>query len=82
MQTTGLRELRQQASALVRRAEAGERITVTISGRPVAVLGPVPARRAWRALADVPNLFTGGPDETWDEDRRDFSDELRDPFEP
>ncbi|MCU1688605.1 MAG: hypothetical protein JWN20_533, partial [Jatrophihabitantaceae bacterium] len=30
MATTGLRELRQQASDLVRQAEAGETITVTV----------------------------------------------------
>jgi prevent-host-death family protein len=28
---------------LIRRAEAGERITLTRHGRPVAVLGPAPA---------------------------------------
>ncbi|WP_396327627.1 type II toxin-antitoxin system Phd/YefM family antitoxin [Jatrophihabitans lederbergiae] len=31
--TTKLRELRHQASELVRQAEAGETITVTVSGR-------------------------------------------------
>lgn len=36
-----LRELRNNASAILRRVEAGERFTVTVSGRPVADLGPV-----------------------------------------
>jgi len=39
MITTGLRELRQQASELVRRAEAGETIVVTVNGSPVDVFG-------------------------------------------
>jgi prevent-host-death family protein len=34
----GLRELRQPASELVRRVEAGEEITITVAGRPSARL--------------------------------------------
>jgi len=37
----GIRELRASAAAAVRRAGAGERIVVTVGGRPVAQLGPV-----------------------------------------
>ena len=40
-QRIGIRELRQQASRWVKRAAAGERITVTSHGRPIAVLGPL-----------------------------------------
>lgn len=35
------RELRNNIGEILRRAEAGERFTVTVSGRPVAELGPV-----------------------------------------
>jgi prevent-host-death family protein len=42
MKQIGIRELRQNASEYVRRAEAGETIEVTDRGRPVAVLGPRP----------------------------------------
>ena len=45
MDEVGLREMRQNASDLVRRAEAGERLTITVAGRPAAVLGPVTPRR-------------------------------------
>jgi prevent-host-death family protein len=38
MATVGVRELRQRASELLRRVEAGETIEVTDRGRPVAVL--------------------------------------------
>lgn len=42
----GIRELRGRLTSLVRRAGGGERIIVTIGGRPVAQLGPVePAGR-------------------------------------
>jgi prevent-host-death family protein len=44
MATVGVRELRQRASELLRRVEAGETIEVTDRGRPVAVLAPLPDR--------------------------------------
>ena len=37
----GVRELRNQVAAVVRRAGAGERIIVTVDGAPVAQLGPL-----------------------------------------
>ena len=37
----GIRELRNDVAAVVRRAGAGERIVVTVDGRPVAQLGPL-----------------------------------------
>jgi prevent-host-death family protein len=43
MASVGVRELRQRASELLRRVEAGETIEVTDRGRPVAVLAPLPA---------------------------------------
>ncbi len=36
-----VRLLRQGLAAALRRAEAGERIVITVGGRPVAQLGPV-----------------------------------------
>ncbi len=42
MDRIGIRELRQNASEYVRRAEAGETIEVTDRGRPVARLAPLP----------------------------------------
>ena len=41
MEQIGVRELRGSVAALVRRAEGGERIVVTVGGRPVAQLGPL-----------------------------------------
>lgn len=37
----GIREMREQASTYVRRAGAGQRILVTVSGAPVAMIGPI-----------------------------------------
>ena len=37
----GVRELRNNVAAVLRRAAAGERVVVTVDGRPVAMLGPL-----------------------------------------
>ena len=42
MASIGVRELRQRASAYLRRVEAGETIEITDRGRPVALLSPIP----------------------------------------
>ncbi len=39
--TVGIRELRNQVAAVVRRAHDGERIIVTVDGVPTAQLGPI-----------------------------------------
>lgn len=39
----GVRELRNNVAALLRRASAGERIVVTVDGQPTAQLGPLGA---------------------------------------
>jgi len=41
-----VRELRNQVSEVLRRAESGDHLVVTVRGRPVAQLGPLPRRRA------------------------------------
>ena len=40
------RELRNNVSGVLRRVEAGERLRVTVNGRPVAELVPLPRRPA------------------------------------
>jgi prevent-host-death family protein len=51
MTSVGVRELRQRASELLRRVEAGESIEITDRGRPVAVLAPLPEDPLERLLA-------------------------------
>ena len=63
-----MRELRQQASELVRRAEAGEEVTITVSGRPAARLVSV-APRTWRRWEELAVLFSGAVDTDWEHDR-------------
>ena len=80
MATTGLRELRQQASDLVRQAESGETIIVTVNGREVAQLGPVRSRQ-WRRGVDVTAIFNGPADTDWATDRDQVDQSILDPFE-
>lgn len=80
MEALGLRELRQHASDLVRRAEAGEHLLITVAGRPAAVLGP-PERGHWRRYEDVAGVFAGPTDDQWNADRDLIDDELADPWE-
>lgn len=47
------RELRNNVSGVLRRVEAGERLRITVSGRPVAEIGPLPSRPrmvSWKAF--------------------------------
>jgi prevent-host-death family protein len=77
--TTGLRELRQQASDLVRQAEAGETIIVTVNGRHVAQLGPV-RNHQWRSGSEIDAIFAGPADADWAADRDLIDNTLSDPF--
>jgi prevent-host-death family protein len=45
MATVPQKELRNNIGEVLRRAESGEQITITVSGRPVAELGPVRTRQ-------------------------------------
>ena len=71
MATVGIRELKQNASAVVAEAVAGEPVVITDRGRPVAQLSPLPetrlaslvasgrARLARRSLRDLPEPIAG-----------------------
>ena len=80
MGEVGLRELRQNASELVRRAQAGEDVTITVAGRPAAVLGPATSR-TWRRWDDISAIFTQPADSDWAADRDLLDNSLRDPWE-
>ena len=79
MTKAGLRELRQHASDLVRRAEHGETVTVTVSGREVAQLGPL-QRMPWRTWEDIVAVFEGPSDDDWAKDRDLVDHAVSDPF--
>ncbi|KAA0021471.1 type II toxin-antitoxin system Phd/YefM family antitoxin [Antrihabitans cavernicola] len=79
MKTVGLRELRQNASELLRDVEEGEEVTITVAGRPSARLVTA-SSRSWRRWNDVSELFVGPADSAWDDDRDLVDQELRDPW--
>lgn len=49
----GIRELRNNVAAVVRRAAGGERILITSDGEPVAMIGPVEPDRDGVTLDDL-----------------------------
>lgn len=58
----GVRELRNDTAAILRRVEAGERLTITVSGRPVAELVPLEERpmfRTWEWFQQIPRSDPG-----------------------
>jgi prevent-host-death family protein len=80
MTAVGLRELRQNASELLRRVEAGEELTITVAGRPAARLVPA-ASRNWRSYQEIADLFAIPADPAWESDRDLIDQQLRDPWE-
>jgi prevent-host-death family protein len=79
MAEVGLREMRQNASELVRRAQAGELVTITVAGRPAAMLGPI-GSRAWRRWDDIADIFAKQADEEWAQDRDLLDHTINDPW--
>lgn len=79
MREIGLREMRQNASDLVRRAEAGEHVTITVAGRPAAVLGPVNSR-TWRHWDDLSSIFELPTDPDWARETDLLDGDLVDPW--
>ncbi len=74
----GLRELRQDAGELVRRAQAGERVIITVAGRPATVLGPV-SPRAWQRWEDLAVIVAGPADPDREHDRDLLDESVIDP---
>jgi prevent-host-death family protein len=84
----GIRELRHDASALIRRVEAGETIDVTVQGRPAARLVPVAnpdgGRRSMKGSVFLSRLGHLEADDTgWLEELREWraSQTVSDPWE-
>ena len=53
MSQMGIRQLRADAAATVRRAASGEHIVISIGGRPIAQLGPLGASEGQARLSDL-----------------------------
>jgi prevent-host-death family protein len=76
MTTIPQRELRNNVSDVLRRAERGERFTITVAGRPVAELGPPPCARRGASAAEFWRLLQENPvDSKWAEDLKRMREE-------
>ena len=78
MTTIPQRELRNNVSEILRRAEGGERFTITVSGRPVAELGPPPGAGRGATAAELWRIIQENPvDPEWADDLKRMRDEDR-----
>lgn len=50
------RELRNSTRSLLNRVESGETITITVDGRPTAVLAPIGRRPRWIARGEFASV--------------------------
>jgi prevent-host-death family protein len=57
MERIGVRDLRNHASGVVRRARAGERLIITVDGVPAAEIGPI---RDEAAATSIEQLISAG----------------------
>ena len=73
------KELRNNIGEILRRAEAGEEITITVQGREVARLGPA-HRRQWVSGATLAAVWQTPAPRLLDADLERFPAALNDPF--
>ncbi len=79
MATIPQKELRNASGEVLRRAEAGETITVTVSGRPVAQIGPI-ARKSWVPSEQLAPIWRTPAPKGLRGDLAGFDVELDDPY--
>lgn len=80
MATIPQKELRNNVADVLRRAQTGEQLTITVSGRPVAQLGPIRSRQ-WVDAADLCELWDLPADPTFEHDLKGSGADLRDPWD-
>ena len=79
MGSVASRELRNRTRSLLDRVVAGESITITVDGRPVAVPGPVARRPRWMARGEATRLvLSRQADPHLSDDLRDLAGEMTD----
>ena len=62
MDRVGVRDLKQNASRVLDRVKAGETVTVTEHGRPVALLTPLPDVDDYERLIETGDVLIGSQD--------------------
>jgi prevent-host-death family protein len=73
------RELRNSTRSLLDRVEAGETITITVDGRPMAVLSPIGRRRRWISSDEFAStVLTHQADPGLEHDLEDLAGEMTD----
>ncbi len=80
MATIPQKELRNQVGEVLRRVEAGETLTVTVAGRPVAELSPA-RRRRWVSGVALAKVWHGPTPQGMDDDLIRLGAGLVDPFD-
>lgn len=83
MSEVALRELRNDTSAILRRVAGGERIAITVRGRPAAELVPVErSGRRWLSRAEVVDrLLRGQADASLRSDLEELAGDTTDDLE-
>lgn len=79
MTTIPQKELRNNVAEVLRRAEAGEEFTITVSGRPVAELGPA-SKQQWVDTLTLRDLWALPRDPTLLRELEEFGGDLQDPW--
>ena len=79
MATIPQKELRNNVGDVLRRAERGEELTVTVAGRPVARLGPVRPRQ-WVRGPELQRIWQTPAPETLPADLKRLPGEITDVF--
>jgi prevent-host-death family protein len=80
VRTISYKELRSNVSKVLRRAEAGEELTITVCGRPVASLAPAKGR-SWVPSSQLTELWNAPDDPTLGTDLEGLDCGLRDLWE-
>lgn len=81
MATIQQKELRNHVGEVLRRVEAGESLTITVAGRPVAELIPAQKQR-WVSGDDLKKVWRRPAPRGWDDDLAHLPADLVDPFSP
>lgn len=79
MESISQKQLRNEIGQVLRRVEAGETLTVTVAGRPVAELGPA-TRRRWVGGSALAGVWQGPAPHGLDDDLARLDTGLVDPF--
>ncbi|MFA7266268.1 MAG: hypothetical protein WC054_08145 [Candidatus Nanopelagicales bacterium] len=76
----GIRELRQNASEIVRNLERGDSYTLTVQGREVGELR-LDKRSHWVGWEHAKRVFDTSADPSWADDLQRIEGEIVDPWE-